>query len=322
MSRFSSLAFLPVLTLAALQGCAVVDPFKLSDEAMMAGVAMDVPFGDELGQWLKETVGKNVVVVNMENGSHTDDQAPEYMFHDALVARLVGSKASVMLLERDPDLLSLIGNERADGVRYTVTTTTEPGTSMVERRAAVGKLLRDVVDAIDDQDELIVAPTGPDNAHAIRGGKALETIASNEVGPNKAALIKDLVGQYSDLYKATQTEKREITTSVAGADYLFAYRLYDFGTWSIKDVRYTYIKAHVRVVDMQTGQIVVSDFMEMENEDQLSGKQRRSLTNTHAKQADYARPASRTSDSSAAPSSGGGGASSSSTRRGKLFGGN
>jgi len=186
----------------------------------------------------------------------------------------------------------------------------------------VGKLLRDLLDALDDQDSFVVAPNSPDKDHSIRAGKALETINSNEIGPTKAALLRELVGQYSDLYKVTQTEKREITTTVAGADYLFAYRIYDFGTWSIKDTRYTYIKAHIRIVDMQTGQVVVSDFIEKREKDELSSRERATLSNTHAKQADYGRPAKRTSDTGAGASTGGGTTSSSkdSKESGGLFG--
>lgn len=284
----------------SLTGCASwLDPFAFSDEASMAAVAMKVPLGDELEGWLASAAGKKVVIVNMENSAHTDDQAPEYLLHDALVARLSNAKAETVLLERDPDLLAIMGNERGDNVRYTAPTDPSATTTVAERRKAVGDMIGEVVDTLAQQDAIVIAPGAPGSDSATRGGKVIETIAANEVGTTKAALLRELVGQYADLYKVTPSTTVETASSVAGTDFLFAYRIYDFGTWSIKNTRLTYIKAHVRVVDMKTGQIVASDFIEKRIEDEINTSERLNLINTKTSQSDYGRPASRTSDSGA-----------------------
>jgi hypothetical protein len=293
----TSISFLMLAT--GLSGCAAwLDPFEYSDEAAMASVAMKVALGEELDGWLSSAAGKKVVLVNMEAAGHTDDQAPEYMLHDALVSRLANAKAETILLERDADLLAIMDDERSGGVSYKVASETPAGgPTLEERRKEVGAMLSRVLDQISPQDSmLIMSAPCCDNAAS---GKVLETVAANEVGGTKSALIKELVQQYADLYKVTPggPAKAESSPSVAGADYLFAYRIYDFGTWSIKTTRIAYIKAHIRVVDMKTGQIVASDFIEKRLEDELNTSQRLNLINTKASQADYGRPASRTSDS-------------------------
>jgi len=85
------------------------------------------------------------------------------------------------------------------------------------------------------------------------------------------------------------------------ADYLLAYRIYEFGPWA-KPVptggieRTTYAKLHIRVIDMTSGRIVASDFMEHSIVDNLTEKEFNTLGDTKAKPADYRRPASRAGD--------------------------
>jgi hypothetical protein len=103
------------------------------------------------------------------------------------------------------------------------------------------------------------------------------------------------VTRYTDLHDTgskAETFRREV--DIEQADYLFAYRIYDYGTWSFKDKRITYIKIHYRIIGIDTGRVLLSDFIEHRIDDELSAQERRTLVLTYAKQSDFKRPAGRT----------------------------
>ena len=64
MSRALSLSLVLSVFVTATSGCAFVDPFKVSDEAMMAKAADEIPLGNELGDWLEKASDKKLVLVN------------------------------------------------------------------------------------------------------------------------------------------------------------------------------------------------------------------------------------------------------------------
>jgi curli biogenesis system outer membrane secretion channel CsgG len=61
--------------------------------------------------------------------------------------------------------------------------------------------------------------------------------------------------------------------------------------------RITYVKLHLRVVDMKTGEVIVADFMENKKEDRLNNKEMAALAKSQASQSDYGRPSTRSSKS-------------------------
>lgn len=311
-------SILMLLALSAINGCAIVDPFTKSNEAMMAKTVLEAPFGAELTSFLDASANKKIVLMNMEDNRYTDDQLPEYLILDAFYSRLTDSKVKVQFLERDYDTLAMIDRERT-GIDLPSKTVVENKSdadlkaSIEENRAAkekIANLIAKVLDDVADQDVVVLSEEsccGPNG-----GKKTLESkIIANEVGANKSELLKKLVNDYTSLYdlKNTTTEKQEAPevtrkVQVDQADYLLAYRIYDFGTWSVnvgglfrsKVHRTTYIKLHVRVVDMKTGAIVISDFMEHRIEDKLTTGEKRTLFKSHASQNDFGRPGKRTSD--------------------------
>ena len=161
-------------------------------------------------------------------------------------------------------------------------------------REAVALMLRELIDELGEQDVLV---TMDEACCGAKGGtsKTKTEIIANELGANKSKLLQDLVGRYTSLYDTggkAETFRREV--DVDQADYLFAYRIYDYGTWNFKDQRVTYIKLHYRIVAIDTGRVLLSDFLEHRIDDELTSQERRTLTITYAKQSDYKRPAQRT----------------------------
>ena len=106
---------LVVMSLGITVGClsGKADPFTRSNEAMLARLVQEMPFGDSLERFLAAATGKKIIFVNMEDDEYTDDQLPEYMLLDALYSRLTSADVRVQLLERDPDTLTLLEMEMA-----------------------------------------------------------------------------------------------------------------------------------------------------------------------------------------------------------------
>jgi len=281
-------------------GCATVKPFEQSDEAMMSQVMEEARISKDLDSWIKNAGSAKVVFINMEDNNYTDDQNPEYMIVDHLYTKIKDGNNSLKILERDPDILNVFQKE-IDGVDLPATWkpggTTDDSLTIDERRAELGAMIRAVVTEISPQD--VLAQLEEECCKADSGSKDLEKIIANEVGSNKSSLLKWLVGEYYDLYPEVKANTRHV--DVDNADYLIAYRVYDYGTWKARRLtdikRYSYVKLHVRVVDMETGEVIVADFMDNQIEDTLSNKEAAALAKSNASQSDYGRPSSRSSRS-------------------------
>ena len=279
-------------------GCATIDPFERSDEAMMSKVMEEARISKDLDSWIKNAGSASVVFINMEDNNYTDDQLPEYMVLDHMYTKLKDGNNSIRILERDPDILNVFQKE-IDGVDLPATwkpggSTTDP-LSIEERRAELGAMIRAIVSNISPQDVLVTLDECCDKGD----GKNLEQLLANEVGGNKSDLLKWLVREYYDLYPEVTASKRHV--DIENADYLIAYRVYDYGAWKSRRLtgsdRITYVKLHVRVVDMDTGEVIVADFMENKKEDRLSNKEMAALAKSSASQSDYGRPSTRSSKS-------------------------
>ena len=276
------------------------DPFKQSNEAVMAKVALELPLGRELTDWLESADDAKVVLVNLEDDQYTDDPLPEYMIHDVLSARLTDSRYKVRLLDRDPDLMTLVNREQKG---LDLPFHMENGSNAVldpltreQRRYEVGRLIAEIIHEIAPQDVLVTHEASCCADEKRQSQPAQTNIIANEVGPQKAKLLRDLLGDFEALFPVPKEGKKATRhVDLNTADYLVAYRVYDFGNWSFKEDRITYIKLHVRVIDMENAAIVASDTIEHSYEDRVSSKDKLALMLSHAAQSDYGRPATRTS---------------------------
>jgi len=295
-----------VAALGLTLGCSMADPFKRSNESMMAAVVQQLPLGDMLEKFFAAASGKKVIFVNMESDEYTDDQLPEYLFLDAMYSRLTASNVKVQLLERDPDTLTLLEKEM-EGVTLPATEKPCGKSSPCESEAksaadiqadrdTVAKLLREVLDEISGQEVLVTMDAACCGGKG-QASKVTSEMVANEVGDNKSKLIKDLVTRYTALYDTggkAETFRREI--EVDQADYIFAYRLYEYGWHKNKGRRITYIKLHYRIIGLDTGRVLLSDFLEHRIDEILTPSENR-LMNTKGKNADFRRPGKRNSNS-------------------------
>ena len=312
--------FINILLFSALPyfaGCyARVNPFEMSDEAQMAKIVSELKLSDSIEKFLKKSNGSKFVLVNMESSDYVNDELPEYMIHDALYSDIKENFKEIELLARDSDILNII-EEESNPIEFcptgscgqTVVVEESCGLSCdtltpEERRLKVGSLIQQITSELAQQDVVVMNEEeccGNEN----KLKRELTTqIVANEVGNEKSDLIKALVKEYVSLYdlpKQTKTQstvsKKTLSKELPKADFLFAYRVYDYGNWiqtnRTTSRRITYIKLHIRIVDMETGEIMVSDFMEKTLEDTMSVRERAALSKTKASQSDYGRPAKK-----------------------------
>lgn len=292
-----------------LSGCAAkVNPFESSDEAMMAEVIQKANFSEDLSKLLLRSKGQKMILVNLEDSDYINDQLPEYMIHDAIYERLTKEYVGIELLERDDDLIRIIEQEN-DGISFCPTKQCEAGEatsdeslSLEERRAQVANLIRKITEELSKQDVVVMNEEECCSAGGKKTKGSLETmIVANEIGKEKGELLEKLVKDYISLYqlekedKPKKKEKAKLSLDLPQADLLFSYRVYDYGTWvqtqRKTSRRITYIKLHIRVVDMKTGEVVLSDFMEETINDTMTTKERAALSRSKASQSDYGRPA-------------------------------
>ena len=280
-----------------------VNPFEKSDQAMMSAVMEKASLSSDLEKWMKEAGDANIVLINMEDSQHTNDQLPEYLIVDHLYTKFKDGNSEISIIERDQNILDLYTFER-EGVQVREVSIEDSGDSLTpeERREEIGSLIQDVVRGVSPQDVLIQLEESCCSANDEKSATATEILA-NEVGDNKSELLQYLVEEYTNLYPNVTSgggkgivETKEVITDMA--DYLVAYRVYDFGNWkSVQDDnvnRITYVKLHIRVVDMTTGEVIVSDFMENTIEDRLTSDDDTSLKrDSNAKQTDFGRPSRR-----------------------------
>ena len=300
----------------ALAGCSVkVDPFVQSDAAMMAKVVNDVVFDKNLAAALKKASGKKLVLVNLESPNYVDDELPEYMIQDALYQQLTMGYPGVELLERDDDIISLIEQENA-GIEFCPTESCSldgeddaDDDDVEARREEVAGVLRRLLDTLGDQDVVVMNEEPCCSADSKKKGTStLETeIIANEIGEVKSDLIKDLVEEYISLYDLSEDDaprkrdsKRKLSVQMPQADMLLSYRVYDHGTWvrTIRksSFRISYVKLHLRLIDMKSGEVMYSGFLERASEDTLRPGERGALSRSKASQADWGRPANRSNE--------------------------
>ena len=309
--KINRLAVALCVSIPMFTGCfAKVNPFEMSDEAKMAEIADKVSFSDNIGKFLKDNSGSKFILVNMESSSFINDQLPEYMIHDALYTQIKEDYSDVELLARDSDILNLIEAE-TNTIEFCpaggCSTVEEPAAEGVDsltpeqRRLRVGTLLREITNELAEQDVLVLNEEECCGDSKKVTGELTTQMIANEVGEEKSELIQALVKEYVDLYdlpeeasKPAAIAKKQLSKELPKADYLFAYRIYDYGNWvqnnRTSSRRITYIKLHVRIVDMDTGEILVSDFLEETMEDTMSVKEKAALSRSKASQSDYGRP--------------------------------
>ena len=151
-----------------------------------------------------------------------------------------------------------------EGLKYVTA-----GMNPMDIKRGIDKAVESVISKLKTSSKKVkaneeVAQVGTISAN---GEKSVTTseILANEIGDNKNALLKYLVEEYTNLYPNVQSgngpdivETKEVITNKA--DFLVAYRVYDFGNWkSTQDDsvnRITYVKLHIRVVDMKTGEVL------------------------------------------------------------------
>ena len=187
-----------------------------------------------------------------------------------MFSRLTSANVRVRLLERDPDTLSLLEQElRGVALPHRKTPARVAPAAIAKRSANLnlkpqGQMWRPYC--------VGCLTTWPTKMSSYRnratacgndtlGSTTNTAVIANEIGENKAALIRDLVDQYLTLNEASPAvvhNTRDV--AVDKADYLFAYRLYDFGWLKVKDRRIVYLKLHYRIVHLESGRVVVSGF--------------------------------------------------------------
>jgi uncharacterized protein YbbK (DUF523 family) len=278
------------------------NPLTHSDHQMMYRVVNDMPLSNEILDFVAKSRNSRFVFSNIENNKYTDEASPEYIIQDVLYDRLKTKLPNLRVLERDPDILRVLDDEMK-GLRLpsesvemkTVQKTTESTDveARREHRDASAQLIEDVLSVLGSQDVIIT------NESSCCGDSDMKSeIVANEIGKTKKDLIVSMVEKHKELFPERNLKSSDKVTKkvvrksskvfLDQADYLFTYRVYDFGVWKHKLDRISYLKLHVRVVDMNTGQIIVSDFMEHKINDTAVDNIGKLV------QGDYGRPASRT----------------------------
>ncbi|MEE2751153.1 MAG: hypothetical protein VX519_06970 [Myxococcota bacterium] len=275
------LSLIPILLLAGCFGKGKAKTFSMTSNEALTKVARDLEFGDEIGGWLSEVARAcdanapacpSMIIADMEKRSYQDDNKPDHLLHDALIERLTSDEFGVTVLERDPDVIDMLEVER-NGVKLPasmepIDTTVGDDMTPDERRQQAASLIAEITSVLAAQDVLLfdeeeccdgdgVASGGPPNPTAI---------IANEVGATKAQLIRDLVSQYLSLFpKGVPQEIPQRVVDVDISDFLFAYRIYeydnDLSTDALSTDRTTSLQIHVRIVDLVSGEIIVSDFL-------------------------------------------------------------
>lgn len=283
-----------------LSGCAAshLDPFPVSNAAMMHRAALEIGFDGEIGAWLSRLKDKKVVLVNLENEDYVDDELADYMIHDAFYTRFLRSNNRIQLLERDADLLNLLRME-LEGIELESTgkggNTT--GVTEEERLARLSNFIEMMANKLSENEAAVFSPQ--ENREHRPRTNILENIVSNEVGDNKLELLRLLIDEYKAIW-ATETEATgdSYILDIEDSDYLLGYRVYEYGVyWGAKKgsfyPRTTYLKVHVRAIEVESGKIVVSDFMEHRIDDEVHKDDRSLLRNVPMKQSDFNRPQHR-----------------------------
>lgn len=297
--------FSTIVVSIALVGCAArVNPFEVSDQAMMAQVARKASLGTTLEEALTRLSNKRVVLANLENGNYTDDELPEYMLQDMVYGKISKANPNIQLLERDQDILRVIDHEHS-GLEFCPTPGCQQpqGTDDLDmRKREAAQLIYEIADQLAEQDVVVMESSQCCSSDTKKAqSKLSHQIVANEVGEEKHKLLLELLDRYERLYTADSTVEQPsaapLSISMPKADVMFGYRVYDFGnhvqTLGGMAYRTTYLKLHVRLIDLNSGKILHSGFIEQTIEDQMTAKTRLALARAKAKPADFGRPSDR-----------------------------
>jgi hypothetical protein len=277
-------SLLPILLLTS--GCAIKGKkpqFEFTSDEALKKVSREIELGSELDAWLKKVSNAcntktpdcpSLILANVETRDYQNDSTPGYLMYDAFVERLTSPEYGVTLLERDKDALSIIEMER-NGVKLPksvepIDTTTGDDVTPIEKLEQAGQFIEQITSILAAQDVLLFEKSECCNADgSFRADFNPTAIIANEVGETKATLIRKLVKEYMNLFPSTEpidVPQKKIDVRVA--DYILAYRLYEFGnefdTAGVNTERTTTLQMHIRIVDMKTGEVIVSDFLSNE----------------------------------------------------------
>jgi len=277
---------------------------ELTQEDAYEEVLQEVDFGDEIENWLKSETGyscksekgpckKSLVLMNLDKDGYVGDSHPDEIIHDVFSARLTNSEYNVRLLERDRQGLNLIHKEineielpelmpnQLNSVAND--SNEEQRLSELERQEKIGGLIEDIALILTPQDNLFFASESISSHERSTATNDTGTVTSttspnqlqnvqlsNEVGEDKAELLRYLVDQYTNLYSCddgfcnSTPELPELpTVEVDHADYLLAYKIYrlddDVEKQLGKKIRETEVRMHVRIINVVTGEIEVAD---------------------------------------------------------------
>ena len=277
-------SLLPLLVLST--GCALKGKklqFELTGDEALKKVAREIELGSELDAWLKKVSSAcnakapscpSMILADLEKRDYQDDSAPEYLMYDAFIERLTSPEYGITVLERDPDALEIIKMDR-EGVKLPtsmepIDTTEGDDITPEDKLAMAGGFIEEITSILAAQDVLMFEKEQCCNADgSVKSDFNPTAIIANEVGENKAMLIRELVNEYMELFpKPKANDIPQKTIDVKVADYMMAYRLYRFDNTleanGVNTERTTTLQMHVRVIDMNTGEIIVSDFLSNE----------------------------------------------------------
>jgi len=280
---FRHLHLIPLILLVGCFAKKSNNSFELTAHQALTKVARDIEFGGEVGGWLREVARAcnanapscpSMIIADMEKQSYQDDNKPDHLLHDALIERLTSSEFGVTVLERDPDIIGMLEMER-NGVKLPssmepIDTTEGDDMTPDERRQQAGSLIAEITSVLAAQDVLLFEEEECcSNGEGFSNPPDPTAIIANEVGEIKAQLIRDLVNEYLSLFpKGVPLEIPQRVVDVDISDFLFAYRIYEYDneltTDKLTTDRRTSLRIHVRIVDLESGEIIVSDFLSNE----------------------------------------------------------
>jgi hypothetical protein len=257
--------------------------FEMTSDEALKQVVRDIELGSELDAWLRKVSSAcnakapscpSMIIADLEKKDYQNDSSPEYLMYDAFMERLTSPEYGITILERDQDVLAVMEMDK-NGVKLPTSMEPEDTTegddfTPEDRLAMAGTFLEEITSILAAQDVLLFEKKDCCNADGtLRPDFDATSIIANEVGERKSELLQDLVKEYLALFPKTKpNDIPQEVIDVKVADYMLAYRLYKFDntldTSGVGTERTTTLQMHVRIIDMNTGEIIVSDFLSNE----------------------------------------------------------
>lgn len=298
MDRLGSCArLIAMLTpVVALSACgAPRDVLLRSHAAFMTQAATQLEFATEFEQTLSRQRGGRFVLVDLESNRYVDDDLVNYVIQDVFKGRLAAAYPGMSFLERDPDVLAILRQEltglevrkvdRDDGISV----------PDAQRRQIVGQFLNNIAAGTARSDALAVV-AGREGGETVR-----QSLVSSEIGPNKLALLRDLVREMKELYPVGSAVRDEGLTveklQLVNATHLIGFRVYDFGIvtfppGALKAMmpREAHLRIYLEVVAVESGQVLYSGTSEITLEDEIRKRYESAYAKTKPKPYDFGRP--------------------------------